>query len=81
MKKRRILAVNESDDPIPAFLEAVYGEYVHLQTTMFDENHCLKEATRIIDELREKVRELERGEYICKKCGLRKDGESPPVEF
>lgn len=28
-----------------------------------------------------KVRELERGEYICKKCGLRKDGESVKADF
>jgi len=24
---------------------------------------------------------LLRGEYICPKCGLRKDGETPPVDF
>jgi hypothetical protein len=33
------------------------------------------------DHLKYRVRELERGEYVCKKCGLRKDGESPIIEF
>jgi len=28
-----------------------------------------------------KIAELERGEYICKKCSLRKDGETSPAEF
>ena len=29
-----------------------------------------------IDKLEQRISELERGEYICRKCGLRKDGES-----
>lgn len=33
------------------------------------------------DRLREKVAQLERGEYICKKCGLRKDDEHPKGDF
>lgn len=31
--------------------------------------------------MREKVTQLERGEYICKRCGLRKDGEYPKGDF
>jgi len=34
-----------------------------------------------IEALRAKVEELERGEYICKKCGLRKDGEGERGDF
>lgn len=30
---------------------------------------------RKIDELKERVKAMERGEFICRKCGLRKDGE------
>lgn len=34
-----------------------------------------------IAKLRASVEELERGEFICKKCGLRKDDEHPKGEF
>lgn len=27
------------------------------------------------------IEELQRGEFICKKCGLRKDGEHEPADF
>jgi len=33
------------------------------------------------DALDAKVAELERGEYICKRCGLRKDGEGERGDF
>lgn len=32
-------------------------------------------AEEVCDELRKRVAELERGEYICRKCGLRKDAD------
>ena len=31
--------------------------------------------------LRSELERLKRGEFICRKCGLRKDGEHAPVEF
>lgn len=31
--------------------------------------------------MREKIAQLERGEYICKSCGLRTDGEGPKGDF
>lgn len=31
--------------------------------------------------LQQKLAELERGEYICKRCSLRKDGETSPADF
>jgi len=34
-----------------------------------------------LEALKAKVAELERGEYICKRCGLRKDGEGERGEF
>ena len=38
-------------------------------------------ADREICKLREKLEALERGEFICKKCGLRKDGEGERGDF
>lgn len=36
----------------------------------------------LIQRLAQRIKELERGEYICRKCGLRKDAEhDEPVEF
>jgi len=34
-----------------------------------------------ISTLEAELAELKRGEFICKKCGLRKDGESAPHDF
>lgn len=34
-----------------------------------------------VRELREKLAQLERGEYICKSCGLRKNDEHPKGDF
>ena len=31
--------------------------------------------------LQQKLAELERGEYICHRCSLRKDGETSPADF
>lgn len=39
------------------------------------------QAADEITRLRERVAQLERGEYICKKCGLRKDDEHPKGDF
>jgi cell division protein FtsB len=32
-------------------------------------------------QLRDEIERLERGEYICKRCGLRKDSDSGEAEF
>lgn len=44
----------------------------------------LEVIARIIeerDQLKQRVQELGRGEYTCKRCGIRKDGESTAVDF
>jgi len=42
--------------------------------------HCsLWEKARSL--MRQRIAELERGEYVCKKCGLRKDAEFERGEF
>ena len=33
------------------------------------------------ERLHKRIAELERGEYICKKCGLRKNDDYPPADF
>lgn len=32
-------------------------------------------------EAHQRIAQLERGEYICQRCGLRKDDDAPPAEF
>ena len=39
------------------------------------------DAHELIDELEARIAELERGEYVCRKCGLRKDSEHPKGDF
>lgn len=42
----------------------------------------LEQLQAEIERLRTSIKELERGEFICRQCGLRKDSEhDEPVEF
>lgn len=41
----------------------------------------IEEDEREIAALREKIAQLELGEYICKQCGLRKDSDYPKGDF
>jgi hypothetical protein len=41
----------------------------------------LTDHQRRIAELETEIEQLKRGEYICAKCGLRKDGEGLPEDF
>lgn len=36
---------------------------------------------RQISALCDEIESLRRGEFICQRCGLRKDGESAPADF
>jgi len=47
---------------------------------IISERYLEKKDAEIVA-LKAKVEELERGEYICKKCGLRKDGEGERGDF
>lgn len=38
-------------------------------------------ANEQIEELRQRINDLERGEYICKQCGRRKNGEFTGGDF
>lgn len=48
----------------------------------FERSVCagqMREAANYIDQLEARITKLERGEYICNRCGLRKDGENSGV--
>lgn len=48
----------------------------------FERSVCagqMQEAAAYIDELESRITKQERGEFICSRCGLRKDGENSGV--
>lgn len=46
-----------------------------------DEYYRAGDADTVIADLKREIRRLKRGEFICKKCGLRKNGRKPNVDF
>lgn len=74
-EKGKVLTETQQGITIPAdYSFATVNDYVHGMGVSFEDlqSLCLGMADHI-DKLR-------RGEFICKKCGLRKDGE-PSTEY
>ena len=76
------------DGRVPT-VEALAADALEQQAaTIQQKDERIAELTRTIGELnvsRSKteatLRELQRGEFICKRCGLRKDGEHEQADF
>jgi len=51
-------------------------EHVHLGWNM-----AQREIANVLLELAQEIAQLKRGEFICRSCGLRKDGEHTPADF
>lgn len=47
---------------------------------MPEDSDILLEAASWIDDMRAHIEALERGEYICRKCGIRKDAEPEVID-
>jgi hypothetical protein len=54
---------------------ATVNDFVHGIDVTFEELQALCLG------LSSELDKLKRGEFICRKCGLRKDGEGPPATF
>lgn len=57
-------------------------ETYQLSSSMRVDSECFYKVVGAMEVLIDRLDALERGEYICRKCGLRKDGEVPgSVDF